>query len=157
MEAGTHPRKIMGRLRRIMWLIFSFKGRVGRRTYVIYFLCWFPCFAVYVIAQIIFIISLFETVSPHGEQTWLHALYPFWLIFLFSTIFWSAMPMVVKRYHDRGTSTTSAIFAFLAASLVGLLPLFLIYWAFPKGETETNKYGEVPKSGRARPLSAEKD
>ncbi len=108
-------------------LSFSFKGRINRKDYWIYFLgtgllyITFGAFLIYTVGEI--------------------AYYAFMIPIGFVKFFWCDNAVTVKRFHDFGRSAWYLIPLYIP--LIGIVLWFM--FAFSKGDPEPNKYGEPPK------------
>ena len=130
-------------------LLFSFKGRINRRTYWYVFIVDLICFVIFVW---MWIIPEYKYVIFFGRfGGW--GFYRLFMIFRLLTLLvgmpisiWSGHATMVKRLHDRDRSGWWTLMSFVPG--VGPFWLF-IECGFRKGTNGLNSYGSdpnVPKS-----------
>jgi uncharacterized membrane protein YhaH (DUF805 family) len=115
--------------KKILW---SFEGRIARRTYWAGIGIWFGVIISVIILTVLLIKGL-------GEENAVFALIPLLLIII--PVFWSSLAMQIKRWHDRGKPGVMV--------LVNLIPFVGGIWAFVecgclRGSVGPNQYGQDP-------------
>jgi uncharacterized membrane protein YhaH (DUF805 family) len=118
-------------------ILFSFEGRIGRKTYWLSSLCLLP---------LSFPLSLMYWRRQNLPQQDLPV--PI-LIILFPLIVWIGLALAVKRWHDRG-KPGSWVF-------IGLIPIFGPLWAFIelgflKGTPGLNEYDLFGRTPSPQPV-----
>lgn len=128
-------------MKKFLQLLFSFKGRINRKTYWIYFLviiCIISVFAEYIEPQI-------NEAAQKIYQSEHPLKYGFITMFIviiclayFSTL--TAVPIIIKRLHDINKSAW-----YLLLILIPIIDIFLwVILGCIKGDSEPNKYGNPP-------------
>ena len=99
-------------------LLFSYKGRINRVTYGLYWLIY--------LASVFVVISV-DNFTGKGIAIILHTL-----------ILYAAIPVTVKRLHDTDKSGRQMFWVMIP--LVGIIYIFFLSWV--PGTSGPNKYGE---------------
>lgn len=109
----------------VLWLLFSFDGRIGREPFWLGFA----------------FVSLVETIllSPfRGDiETLITTPDPLFLAILALGL-WTEFALAIKRLHDRGLG---AIFSLLLLVPLANIIFFFIFLGFTPGEPGANRYG----------------
>ena len=120
-------------------LLFSFKGRINRWTFLHYIT---GTWALY--GSLFLLVTLPAIYNENLED------YPYSLLFFLiimpmgiAKLFWIDPALAVKRLHDIGKSGWSLIPLYIP--VIGIV--FQLIIAFSKGNPERNKYGEPPPPG----------
>lgn len=106
------------------WLYTSFKGRIGRKTFLLYFFLPF------------ILLAVFAPNVPFHEMTIKDLILTVVMIVVILPCYCAGM---AKRLHDRGQSGWWMLIAFIP--LIGFL-YTLIVMGILKGDETSNEYGE---------------
>ncbi len=112
--------------RTLLWLFFSFRGRIRRKTFAI-------AAGFLLLPQIYIIIQMIKNEGNTGELT-------FWLIMLLVTTavsLWSLFSLFVKRLHDLDLPGPIAICALLS----GINVIFFLFLVLMPSKQVTNDHG----------------
>jgi uncharacterized membrane protein YhaH (DUF805 family) len=120
----------------VRWALFSFRGRLGRQSFILGQLFMLSLFAV-VIARIV-------AVDGNEDAT---TFWGFVFIGLGAISTWSSFALTVKRLHDIGQPGMLSVI--LLVPTVGLV--FVIVLMFLPSKPETNKWGPPPFGPPAEP------
>jgi uncharacterized membrane protein YhaH (DUF805 family) len=107
------------------WLLFSFEGRIGRRT-------WWLCSAAVLIGLAIYLTAVLRIAGVTRDTTEL---------LVNGLLLWPALAISVKRWHDRDKPGWWALIAFVP--VIGWLWL-LIENGMLRGSAGVNRFGEEP-------------
>lgn len=108
-------------MRKIIQLLFSYKGRVNRKTYLLYHVC---SFGGYYIFAYFFMESLIpKRDSMHPELQYLLEILQYMLGLLGILLLYGTIPVTVKRLHDINRSG----WWLLLSSIINLFALILIF------------------------------
>lgn len=112
----------------LVWLLFSFYGRIPRRVF----------WAASIIIALVFYTIVFACVFAFGEES---PVVPAVMLLAYTAVIWTSLAVQVKRWHDRDKSAW-----FL---LVGLIPFIGPLWQFIecgclRGTQGPNQYGPDP-------------
>lgn len=121
-------------------VLFTFQGRIPRRTYWLWSLV--PAFVIAVLAGLL--MPFFMTPAPAGEALAEPQLSPagsIVMLLLYLPLLWIALAVGIKRWHDRGKSGWWM--------LIGLIPFIGGIWVFVecgclRGTVGPNEYGSDP-------------
>jgi uncharacterized membrane protein YhaH (DUF805 family) len=112
------------------WLLFSFEGRISRRV-------WWLWGAAALIGMALYLTVVLRVAGVSQQTTDL-------VVNLL--LFWPALAVSVKRWHDRDKSGWWALVAFVP--VIGWIWV-LIENGLMRGTTGANRYGEAPQEQRA--------
>lgn len=121
-------------------ILFSFAGRIPRRTYWL----WAIASSIVVMIAVVAITMLFSTPpDPEipGSQPGVSPIGLVLMLILYIPLLWISIALAVKRWHDRGKSGWWFLIAFV--------PIIGGIWAFVecgclRGTVGPNQYGEDP-------------
>jgi uncharacterized membrane protein YhaH (DUF805 family) len=136
--------KVRERTAQLLWLMFSFKGRIGRLGYLLaLFLLYGVPLLLYFLISALAESGLATIATPLSfkgfEESAPYAVLPAVVVFC-----WINFAVVFKRLHDFGCSLGTCILL----ALFGLIGLILLFWP---GHPHANEYG--PGSGwKNRPM-----
>ena len=110
-------------LNSIVWLLFSFRGRIRRIEY----------WAVSIIIGIIILLPAYVVFEPYSEQANIY------VDIMAILLLWPSLAIQAKRWHDRDKSAWWI--------LINLVPVIGFIWAiiengFLKGTAGSNRFGE---------------
>ena len=121
-------------MRYLLWLLFSYRGRINRKTFLICFCIWF-----------MFISYVIDTINRLS-------IYSPWAIVIISLVIfliYLIVPLLVKRLHDVGESPWSWLQHWPWYVNIARFPLRMIYLfficIFIPGDEGENKYGPPPE------------
>ncbi|SHO66082.1 Uncharacterized membrane protein YhaH, DUF805 family [Pseudoxanthobacter soli DSM 19599] len=126
----AHPPTNASRETSILWLLFSFDGRIGREPFFLGFV----------------LITLVEVVlmSPmRGEIQELIAQPNLPFLVIIGIALWTEFALAVKRLHDRGYSALFSLILFIP--FVNFIFFFLVLALVP-GDAGPNRYGPSANS-----------
>ena len=112
----------------LLWILFSFNGRIPRRTY----------WGASILTTLAFYAGIFAVVSLFGEDSEPSALI---MLMLYIPYIWASLAIAVKRWHDRDKSGWWI--------LIGMIPVIGPIWQFIetgclRGTVGRNQYGPDP-------------
>lgn len=136
------------------WLLFSFRGRIDRRTYWTWFLVVTVGSIVALHADFLLLFALSDSARPGGiERPGAIALPGLIAVALFVATVWATFALQAKRFHDRGLAGWWCLVGLI--TVLGQLAV-VAYTALAPGEGVVNRYGPPSPDprGRTRILAA---
>lgn len=125
-------------MNRILYLLFSFEGRIGRLTYFLAGLMQLVVMMLLMAYPVIHIINLPKGQSPSAAIV-------LWMLPLVVLGTWMGLALIAKRYHDRGKSVLWYLVTFIP--VIGPIWVFVELQFLP-GESGSNRFGPPPGGGR---------
>ena len=123
--------------RGISYFLFSFKGRISKKTFLKYNLIMLGLSLLAFLFMFVSIEIISSTIGNRGNADIILILILLPIIFLF---YWISLAITVKRFHDFNVSGWIPIL--ISFSGIGLIVFVLgVFYEGDKGE---NKYGEDP-------------
>ena len=130
-------------MKKIRYLLFSYKGCINRKTYWLYHICAFIGY--YILAYIYQKIFMPNIDNMHPELLYLIDIFLSLLGLLGMLLLYGTIPVTVKRLHDLNRSGWPSPWS--------LIPLLGVFYAintvfgccFVKGTEGRNRYGDLPK------------
>ena len=141
-------------MKKTFTFLFSYKGRIGRKNYLIFHII----DALLMTAAVIIFLTAFRDVPFRDQPEWFNT----WYMLTIVIAGYCTIPVSVKRYHDLdmgfwaflGCSWFFPIFCQLTWARTGNISVLIlkflwmlgtcIYLCSKRGTQGTNKYGEVP-------------
>ena len=131
-------------MRKFTHLLFSYKGRINRKTYLLYHVCGSGGYFLLTYMFMAFLSP--EREALHPELQYLLYVFQVLLGFLGMLLFYCALPVTVKRLHDTNVSG-KVLWRGIVPFIGQFYHLYVIFLYCPivSGTKGKNAYGESPK------------